>query len=67
MKIKILVTLDVEHCEGGRLPTSGKRHAEIVDSVSEAIENALKLVQSNGFSHAMQNDLSIMVAQLEIV
>jgi hypothetical protein len=62
MLVKVEVVMNVEFCEGEADPKPGDPLEDrVLDSVSEAVENALRHIQGDGFSHDMESILSVMV------
>jgi hypothetical protein len=66
MKVKIEVVLDVEFCEEdlGDPKPGDPIEDRILDSVQEAVSNALHAAQANGFSHDLEDELSVMVSNV---
>ena len=55
MQIKILVTLNVEPCEQGvEIPADDKQ-----DAAAEAVANALRYAEGEGFRHGMEDQFSM--------
>jgi hypothetical protein len=54
-ELKVLVTLQVEESD----PEAKIDRAIMQDAAAEAVENALRFAQDNGFSHAQADELSI--------
>ena len=55
MRIKILVTLDVEPCEQDAEVSAENKQ----DAAAEAVTNALCYAEGEGFSHGMEHKLSM--------
>jgi len=54
-EIKVLVTLRVEESE----PDAKIDRDTMQDAATEAVENAVRHAEDNGFSHALADELSI--------
>jgi hypothetical protein len=71
MEVRVTVTVDVDWCdEDLGVPGRGDPlEAQLCDSVEEAVLNALRHRQMDGFSHDMEALVSILVgdAKAEIV
>ena len=54
-EIRVLVTLQVDECE----PDAKIDRETMQDAAVEAVENAVRLAEDNGFSHTYADELSI--------
>jgi hypothetical protein len=62
-EIQVLVTLQVDECD------PGKRIAKYImeSAAAEAVENAIRYAEADGFSHGEADNLSIGFVKAEIV
>jgi hypothetical protein len=59
MQVRVLVTLEVE--ESGDTKISRQ---DMEDAAAEAVENAVRSAESSGFSHGMEEELSILLVDV---
>ncbi len=60
-EIKVLVTLQVDECD----PAVKIDKYTMRDAAVEAVENAVKCAEDNGFNHSRADDLCIGVVSVE--